>query len=64
MKFVKDLFAYIDGLPPRTLVMRTIYLITAAAVVAILCASLMMRKILADIPSVDKLDEYTPSLNT
>jgi len=64
MKFVKDLFAYIDGLPPRTLVMRTIYLIAAAAVVAILCASLMMRKILADIPSVDKLDEYTPALTT
>ena len=64
MKFIKDLFAYIDGLPPRTLVIRAIYLIASAAVVAILCASLMMRKILADIPSVDKLDEYTPSLTT
>ncbi|MFA6435196.1 MAG: transglycosylase domain-containing protein [Elusimicrobiales bacterium] len=64
MKFVKDRLAYIDSLPPRTLVIRTIYLIAAASAAAVLCASLMMRKILSDIPSVDKLDEYTPSLTT
>ncbi len=64
MKFLKDLFSYIDGLPPRTLVLRAVYLMAAAAAVAVLCASLMMRKILSDIPSVDKLDEYTPSLTT
>jgi penicillin-binding protein 1A len=64
MKFVKDLMDYIDGLPPRTLVIRAVYLIAFAAVVAVLCASLVMRKILADIPSVDKLDEYKPSLTT
>ena len=64
MKFVKDLFDYIDALPARTLVMGTIYAIAGTAAVMVLCATLMMRKILADIPSVDKLDEYTPSLTT
>ena len=64
MKFLKDLFAYIDGLPPRTLVIRAVYLTASLAAAAVLCASLMMHKILSDIPSVDKLDEYTPSLTT
>ena len=53
-----------DALPARTLVMSAIYITAAAAAVMVLCATLMMRKILADIPSVDKLDEYTPSLTT
>jgi len=64
VKLIKDLFAYIDALPPRTLVIRTIYLVASAAAVMVLCASLITRKILSDIPSADKLDEYTPSLTT
>ena len=64
MKLVKDLLACIDGLPPRTLLIRAVYLTAAVSAVAVLGASLMMRKILSDIPSVDKLDEYTPSLTT
>jgi len=64
MKFVKELFDYIDAMSARKLVMSAIYTVAAVGVVLVLCATFMMRKILADIPSVDKLDEYTPSLTT
>lgn len=45
-------------------VLKIIYLIAAASVVALIIAVIMMRKVLSDIPSIDKLDEYTPSLTT
>ena len=64
MKSVQKFLTYIDSLPPRTLVIRAVYATAVAAAVAALCASLVMRKILTDIPSVDKLDEYTPPLTT
>ncbi|OGR42539.1 MAG: hypothetical protein A2X35_12030 [Elusimicrobia bacterium GWA2_61_42] len=64
MDFVKRFLDYLDGLSARELVLKTVYLIGAVSAVLILAASLMMRKVLSDIPSVDKLDEYTPSLTT
>jgi penicillin-binding protein 1A len=48
----------------RELVLKAVYLIGAFSAVAIVLASLLMHRILSDIPSVDKLDEYTPSLTT
>ncbi len=64
MDSVRRFFDYIDGLSARELLLKTVYFIGITSAVAILCASLLMRKILSDIPSVDKLDEYTPSLTT
>ncbi len=64
MDFLRRFFDYLDGLSARELVLKAVYLIGAVSAVLIVAASLMMRKVLADIPSVDKLDEYTPSLTT
>jgi penicillin-binding protein 1A len=64
MESIRKVLSYISGLPPRTLVIRAVYIVALAAAVIVICASLMMRKILSDIPSVDKLDEYTPCLTT
>ncbi|MDA8131364.1 MAG: transglycosylase domain-containing protein [Elusimicrobia bacterium] len=64
MKFVKDFLDYLDGLSARELVLKAVYLIGIVSAAAVLTAAVLMRKILSDIPSVDKLDEYTPSLTT
>ncbi|MBI5743648.1 MAG: PBP1A family penicillin-binding protein [Elusimicrobia bacterium] len=64
MDFFKRFLDYLDGLSARELVLKTVYLIGAVSAVLILVSSLMIRKVLSDIPSVDKLDEYTPSLTT
>ncbi|MBI4801271.1 MAG: transglycosylase domain-containing protein [Elusimicrobia bacterium] len=64
MKFFADFISYADGLSARDLALKVIYLIALVSAVAVIGASLLMRKILADIPSIDKLDEYTPSLAT
>lgn len=64
MKFIKRIFEYVDSLSARDLALKVIYIIALFSAVAVIAASLMMRKILADIPSIDKLDEYTPSLTT
>ncbi len=61
---MKNFFDRIDAMSARDLALKAIYLIAMVLAVAVLGASLMMRKILADIPSIDKLDEYTPSLTT
>jgi penicillin-binding protein 1A len=64
MNIVRRFLDYLDGLSARELVLKTVYMAGVLSAVVILAASLLMRKILADIPSVDKLDEYTPSLTT
>ena len=64
MSFVQRFLDYLDGLSARELVLKAVYLIGVVSAVLILAASVMMRKVLSDIPSVDKLDEYTPSLTT
>ena len=64
MDFLKRFLDYLDGLTARELVLKTVYAIGAASAVLILVSALLMRKVLSDIPSVDKLDEYTPSLTT
>jgi len=64
MEPVRGLLEYIDGLSARELVQKAVYLMAAAAAVVVVAASFMMRGILSDIPSIDKLDEYTPSLTT
>ncbi|OGS12513.1 MAG: hypothetical protein A2285_09895 [Elusimicrobia bacterium RIFOXYA12_FULL_57_11] len=64
MEQVRRILEYIDGLSARELVQKTVYIMAAAAAVIVVTAALMMRSILSDIPSVDKLDEYTPSLTT
>lgn len=51
-------------LPPHRLFLRFIYAVAAVSCILIISASLFMRKVLSDIPSIDKLDEYTPSLTT
>ncbi|OIN99981.1 MAG: hypothetical protein COX65_01415 [Elusimicrobia bacterium CG_4_10_14_0_2_um_filter_56_8] len=64
MGFIRKFFDYLDGLSARELVLKFVYGIGIISAVGILLASLLMHKILSDIPSVDKLDEYTPSLTT
>lgn len=51
-------------LSSHRLFLRFVYLVAVVSSIAIISSSLLMRKILADIPSIDKLDEYTPSLTT
>ena len=64
MGFIKKFLDYLDGLSARELVLKAVYIIGVLSAAAILTASVFMRKTLTDIPSIDKLDEYTPSLTT
>ncbi|MEA3307259.1 MAG: PBP1A family penicillin-binding protein, partial [Elusimicrobiota bacterium] len=51
-------------LSSHRLFLRFVYLVAIISSIVIISSSLLMRKILSDIPSIDKLDEYTPSLTT
>lgn len=64
MNFIRRFLDYLDGLSARELVLKAVYLIGVLSAAGILLSSVLMRKILSDIPSIDKLDEYTPSLTT
>mgnify|MGYP001765330301 CR=1 FL=1 len=64
MDLIRRFFDYIDGLSARELVLKAVYAIAIVSASGILVAALVMHKILSDIPSIDKLDEYTPSLTT
>ncbi|MDP2866262.1 MAG: transglycosylase domain-containing protein, partial [Elusimicrobiota bacterium] len=64
MNFIRSFLDYLDGLSARELVLKAVYLIGVLSAAGILFSSVLMRKILSDIPSIDKLDEYTPSLTT
>ena len=64
MEFIRRFLEHLDGLSARELALKAVYLTAAVSAVLIVAASIMMRGILADIPSIDKLDEYTPSLTT
>ncbi|MCM2266429.1 MAG: PBP1A family penicillin-binding protein [Elusimicrobiales bacterium] len=64
MEFLRRFLDYLDGLTARELVLKAVYTVGVLSALIILVAGLMMRKVLSDIPSVDKLDEYTPSLTT
>ncbi len=61
---IRKFLDYLDGLSARELILKTVYLIGVLSAAGILVSAVLMRKILADIPSIDKLDEYTPSLTT
>jgi penicillin-binding protein 1A len=45
-------------------ILKIIYSIGILCVAGIIIGSIMMRKVLSDIPSIDKLDEYIPSVTT
>jgi len=64
MDLIRRFLDYLDGLTARELVLKAVYLIGVLSAAGILLSAVLMRKILSDIPSVDKLDEYTPSLTT
>ena len=64
MEPVRRFLDYVDGLSARELVQKAVYLMAGLAAAVVVAGSLMMRSILSDIPSIDKLDEYTPSLTT
>ncbi len=51
-------------MPPHRLALRLSYLAALIFAALALTAAFMGRRILYDIPSIDKLDEYTPSLTT
>lgn len=51
-------------LSSHRLFLRFVYLVAVVSSIAIISSSLLMRKILSDIPSINTLDEYTPSLTT
>ncbi|MDQ7774055.1 MAG: PBP1A family penicillin-binding protein [Elusimicrobiales bacterium] len=60
MKFFKEM----EEMPPHRLALRLSYLAALVFAVLALTAAFIGRSILYDIPSIDKLDEYTPSLTT
>ena len=64
MASIRDFLDYLDRLSARELVLKAVYLIGVLSAAGIILSAVLMRKILSDIPSVDKLDEYTPSLTT
>jgi penicillin-binding protein 1A len=60
MKFFKEM----EEMPPHRLALRLSYLAALIFAALALTAAFVGRRILYDIPSIDKLDEYTPSLTT
>ena len=64
MGFIRKFFDYLDSLSARELVLKAVYILGVLSAAVIILASVLMHQILSDIPSVDKLDEYTPSLTT
>jgi len=60
MKFFREM----EEMPPHKLALRLSYSAAVIFAVLMLAAAFIGRKILYDIPSIDKLDEYTPSLTT
>ncbi|MDT8285467.1 MAG: PBP1A family penicillin-binding protein [Elusimicrobiales bacterium] len=60
MRFFKEM----EEMPPHRLALRLSYLAALIFTVLLLTAAIVGRRILYDIPSIDKLDEYTPSLTT
>lgn len=60
MRFFKEM----EEMPPHRLALRLSYLAALIFAALALTAAFMGRRILYDIPSIDKLDEYTPSLTT
>lgn len=49
---------------PHLTILRASYLISAVLLIGIIFSSIYIRKVISDIPSIDKLDEYVPSLTT
>lgn len=64
MQLLSRFFDYLDGLSARELALKALYFIGVCSAIVVVAASLLMHKIVSDIPSIDKLDEYTPSLST
>ena len=64
MGFIKKFLDHLDSMSPRDLVLKAVYAIAIVSATGIVASALVMHKILSDIPSIDKLDEYTPSLTT
>ena len=49
---------------PHSLILKAFYIFSLISILFIVISSLYIRKVIYDIPSIDKLDEYTPSLTT
>jgi penicillin-binding protein 1A len=64
MDFIRNFLDYLDRLSARELVLKAVYIIGVFSAAVIILSAVLMHNILSDIPSVDKLDEYTPSLTT
>jgi len=64
LNLTRKFLDYLDALSARELVLKAVYLTGIVSAAGILLAAVLMRKILTDIPSIDKMDEYTPSLTT
>jgi len=63
-KFFQDLLTRLNGIHPQKLILRAIYLCALCGAVFMIAGAMFMRYILSDLPSIDHLDEYTPSLKT
>lgn len=63
MGFLKKIFLKIIQNPVRA-ILRFFYIFGISFAIVILVSSIFMRQVFKDLPSVDKLSEYTPSLAT
>jgi len=61
--FLKKIFLKIIQNPVRA-ILRFFYIFGISFAIVILVGSIFMRQVFKDLPSVDKLSEYTPSLAT
>jgi len=64
MNFPKKMLRKFTDYPTHKLIIKVIYVVSIFLALTIILVSILMRKVLWDIPSIDKLDEYTPSLTT
>lgn len=63
MFFLKNIISFVKKTPHKA-ILRAFYIFSAVFIVFIFVLSFFMMRFLKNLPSIDKLDEYTPSLST
>lgn len=63
MKIVRSLVLSFKKTPHR-FILKAVYILSVFTLIAVFAVALLMRKVFQDIPSIDALTEYQPSLST
>ena len=64
MLFLKKKANEFKNSRPHLTILRASYVAAAFLIICVIFSSIYIRRVIEDIPSIDKLDEYVPSLTT